>query len=178
MSNRIRSLLNRFRRCREGVAAVEFALTAPILSIVLMGTIELSNYMTVVRKVDTAAHTAANLIAQETDLSTAELSTLFQASRHVVHPLDDTLLTLGASSVRFDDTDGTPFEDWSGDYNSGDVANPTTAATGMGAAGESVIIVSASFAYTPAFNMVLKGPFTVTETAIARPRYINYVGLF
>lgn len=172
------NVINGFLRCARGAAALEFALIAPIMSMLLMGVVELSNYMTVIRKVDAAAQTAANLIAQETDVSAAELSMLFRASRQVINPLDDTLLTIGATSVRFDNTDGTAFVDWSDDYNGGSVTNPTTIATGMGAAGESVIIVSASFQYTPAFNMVLSGPFTVSETAVSRPRYINYVGLF
>lgn len=167
-----------FVRNRRGAAALEFALTAPLLSMLFMGVIELSSYMSVVRKVDAAAHTAANLIAQETDLSTAELSALFQASRLVIHPLDDSNLALGATSVRFDDVDGTPGVDWTGNYNGGSVSNAVTTATGMGGAGESVIIVTASYAYTPAFNMVLSGPYTVTETAVSRPRYIDYVGLY
>jgi len=172
------ALRKRFVRCRRGAVALEFALVAPLLSMILMGVIELSNYMTVIRKIDAAAHTAASLIAQETDLSNAELDTLFQASRLVVYPLDDTELTIGASSVRYNAIDGTPFEDWSDGYNGGAVANPTALAAGMGAAGESVIIVTATFNYVPAFNMVLSGPFAVAETAYSRPRYINYVGLY
>ena len=125
-------LAKRFVRCCRGAVALEFALTAPLLSVMLMGVVELSNYMTVIRKIDAAAHTAANLIAQETDLSNAELTTLFQAARYVIHPLDDNDLTLGASSVRYDDADGTPSEDWNGSYNGGSVTNPVTIATGMG----------------------------------------------
>ena len=170
--------IKEYLRDRQGIAALEFALTLPLLSMLFMGVIELSNYMTVIRKIDAAAHTAANLIAQETDLSSSELSALFQASRFVIHPLDDTNLMLGAASVRYDDVTGVATLDWTGNYNSGSVSNPTTTATGMGSAGESVIIVTATYAYTPAFNMVLSGPYTITETAVSRPRYINYVGLY
>ncbi|MEQ8666817.1 MAG: pilus assembly protein [Rhodospirillales bacterium] len=171
-------ILRRFRTECRGVAALEFALTLPVLAMLFMGVIELSSYMTVIRKIDAATHTAANLIAQETDISNAELSALFQASRLVIHPLDDSNLTLGAASVRFDVNNGTPSVDWTGNYNGGSVSNATTLATGMGSAGESVIIVTATYAYTPAFNMVLAGPYSITETAITRPRYIDYVGLY
>ena len=55
---------------------------------------------------------------------------------------------------------------------------PTTVATGMGAAGESVIIVTATFSYTPVLSFVLSGTYTLTETAVTRPRYLDYVGLY
>jgi len=48
----------------------------------------------------------------------------------------------------------------------------------MGSAGESVIIVSATFAYTPLLSVVLSGTYTLSDTAITRPRYVDYVGLY
>ncbi len=174
----LKKLIKNFRNDCHGVAAIEFALTAPFMALLLIGVVELTNYITAIRKVGAAAHTAADLIAQETDISTSDLSTIFQASRYVIDPLNDANLTLGAASVRYDVDTGDPEEDWTGNYNSGSVSNSTTQATGLGSAGESVIIVTATYAYTPAFTLVLSGTYTISETAITRPRYINYVGLY
>ncbi|MCW8915937.1 MAG: pilus assembly protein [Magnetovibrio sp.] len=171
-------VLNKFFEDCRGVAAMEFALTAPFLALMLLGVAELNNYITAVRKVSAAAYTAADLIAQETDLTSSELSELFQASRLVIHPLDDTDLTLGASSVRYDDTTGDPSVDWTGSYNGGSVSSATTLATGLGSAGESVIIVTASYTYTPIYSLILSGTLTLSETSITRPRYLDYVGLY
>lgn len=110
-------------------------------------------------------------------MSSSELSTIFQASRYVIDPLDDTNLTLGVVSVRYND-DGDPSTDWNDNYNGGSVSNPTTLAAGLGAAGESVIIVTATYEYTPIFTISMSGTYTIDETAITRPRYINYVGLY
>lgn len=171
-------LLKRFNSDSKGIAAVEFALTAPLMIVLLFGVSELSDYVTAQRKVSAAAHTAADLIAQETDLTSAELSELFHASRLVMDPLDDSNLTLGAASVRYDDDTGDPSEDWTGSYNGGSVSNSTTTAAGLGAAGESVIVVYATYTYTPSFSLALSGTYTLSETAITRPRYIDYVGLY
>ncbi len=171
-------VLNKFFKDCRGVAAMEFALTAPFLALMLLGVAELNNYITAVRKVSAAAYTAADLIAQETDMTSSELSELFQASRLVIHPLDDTDLTLGASSVRYDDTTGDPSVDWTGSYNGGSVSGATTLATGLGSAGESVIIVTATYTYTPIYSLLLSGTLTLTETSITRPRYLDYVGLY
>jgi len=86
----------------------------------------------------------ADLISQETDLTSSELSVLFQVAAHIMDPFDSADLTLGAASVRYDSS-GDPYLDWSGSYNSGSVSNPTTVGTGLGSAGESVIIVTAHF---------------------------------
>jgi Flp pilus assembly protein TadG len=174
----LRLWFRHFIKDTKGVAAVEFALTAPIMIVLLFGVSEMSDFVTAQRKVSAAAHTAADLISQETDLTSAELSELFQASRLVMDPLDDSYLTLAAASVRYDDSTGIPSEDWTGSYNGGAVSNSTTTATGLGAAGESVIIVYATYSYTPSFSLVLSGTYTLSETAITRPRYISYVGLY
>ena len=163
---------------QRGVAAIEFALTAPVLAILMIGVVDASNYIAAVRKVTSAAHTAADLISQETDLTNTELSELFAASRLVIDPLDDTSLTLGAASVRYDDDTGAPTEDWTGSYNGGAVSDSETIATDLGNASESVIIVTATYTFTPTFSLVLTGTYSISETAITRPRYIDYVGLY
>jgi Flp pilus assembly protein TadG len=172
------SFIKKLIKDYRGVVAIEFALTAPIMVLLLVGVVELTNYMTAIRKVAAAAHTAADLVAQETDLTSSELSTIFQAARYVIDPLDDANLTLGAASVRYDGDTGVASEDWTGNYNSGSVSDSETLADGLGSAGESIIIVTATYAYTPAFTLVLSGTYTITETSITRPRYIDYVGLY
>ena len=174
----MRNIFKRFWSDCRGIAAVEFALTAPLMCVVLLGVAELNNYMTAARKTAAAAFTAADLVAQETDITSSELSELLQASRKVIHPLSDSNITIGVSSVRYDDTTGNPSVDWTGNYNGGSVSNATTLATGMGSAGESVIIVTATYSYTPLFSLIMSGTHTLEETAITRPRYIDYVGMY
>ena len=170
--------LQRFIEDRRGVAAIEFALVLTAMLVMLTGLVEISNLMMAERRVSGAAHAVADLISQETDVNSTELSEIVQASRLIIEPLDDTDLTVGVASVRFDDTTGDPSEDWTYSYNGGAVSNSTTQASGLGAEGESVIIVTATFSYTPVLSSILAGTFTLSETAIVRPRYLDYVGYY
>jgi len=177
MMNKMQFYMGKFLRDIRGVAAIEFAMLAPILLTALIGIAELSNYMMAARRVTAAAHTAADLISQETDITDSELSEIFKASRLVMAPFDDSSLSLGAASVRFDD-EGAASEDWNGNYNSGPISNALGLAAGLESEGKSVIIVSATYNYTPVLNVVMSGSYTLTETAILRPRYIDYVGKY
>lgn len=168
----------RFFGNARGVVAIEFALILPVMVVMLTGLIELSYLMMAERRVSGAAHSTADLIAQETDVNSTGLSDIFSAAALIIAPFDTINLKIGVSSVRFDDTNGTPSQDWSGAYNAGAVSNPTTLATGMGEAGSSVIIVTATYTYTPVLSAVLSGPYALSETAITRPRYLPYVGFY
>jgi Flp pilus assembly protein TadG len=57
-------LVQGFRRGEEGVAAVEFALIVPIMAMMMIGAIELSEAVTVDRRVSSVAGTTGDLIAQ------------------------------------------------------------------------------------------------------------------
>jgi Flp pilus assembly protein TadG len=176
--NRLARFLKRFLGNARGAAAIEFALILPVMVTMLTGLIELSYLMMAERRVSNAAHSTANLIAQETDVTSSDLTDIFSAASLIMAPFSTSTLKIGVSSVRFDDTTGAPSQDWSSSYNAGSVTNPTTLATNMGEAGSSVIIVTTSYSYTPIMSAILTGPFALSETAIVRPRYLDYVGYY
>lgn len=163
---------------RGGIAAIEFALIVPTMMVVLGGIIEISYLLMAQRRVASAAHTASDLIAQGTDLTSTDLDDILTASRLIMDQFDDAGLTIGVSSVRYNDSTGAPYEDWSYAYNGGDVTDPTTTATDLGDAGESVIIVNVTYSYTPLLGAVLTSSYGMAETAVAKPRYLDYVGYY
>jgi len=141
---RMPAALKHFIGNAGGAVAIEFALILPVMVVMLTGLIELSYLMMAERRVSGAAHSTADLISQETDVTSTTLDDIFAAAALIMAPFDTANLTIGVSSVRFDDSTGNPFQDWSSAYNSGSVSNPTTLATGMGEAGSSVIRVVCS----------------------------------
>lgn len=174
----IHRLIRRLLRDRRGVAAVEFALIAPVMLLMLSGIIELSNLLMAERRVLEAGNSVADLIGQSTDLSTSDLNDIYSAAAQVMSPFPSASLKIGVASVRYDDTTGVPYLSWSGSYNSGSVSNPTTMATGLGEAGESVIVVVVSYTYTPVLNTIIPASFTLSETTYVRPRNLAYVGKY
>jgi Flp pilus assembly protein TadG len=161
-----------------GVVATEFALILPVLLLVLMGVIELTNALQAERKLLNATQTVADLIGQKTDLTTAQLDDIYLAANLTLAPLSTLGYTIGVSSVRFDDLTGDPVVDWSGTYNGGTVTEPLVKAVGRGEPGASIIIVSSTYLYRPLIKLIIPVDLTLKETSYVRPRKVSYVAKF
>jgi Flp pilus assembly protein TadG len=170
-----KTAIRRAFRHDGGIAATEFALILPVLLLVLMGTIELTNALSAKRKLLNATQTAADLIGQETDVTSSELATIYLAARLTMSPISTVNMTIGVASVRFDDTTGDPTLDWTDSYSGGTVTDPLTKAVGHGEAGDSIIIVSTSNVYSPLIELIIPTSFIMYETTYIRPRTVSYI---
>ena len=63
--SRLRSLLGRFGKAREGAAAVEFALILPFMLMLYAGSIELSDLINVDRRITVISSTVGDLVARK-----------------------------------------------------------------------------------------------------------------
>ena len=80
--------LRRFALDQSAVSAVEFALVAPVLLLLSLGTVEVGRFALLALKLQHAATTLADLATREEELSAATLDGLFAATRHVTAPFD------------------------------------------------------------------------------------------
>ena len=78
--------VRRFGRDRRGVSAVEFAFIAPVMIGLYLGCAEISDGVGADRKVSLTAAALANLAAQATAISTADMSNIFDASSAIIAP--------------------------------------------------------------------------------------------
>jgi len=161
-----------------GVVATEFALILPVLLLILMGVIELTNALQAERKLLNATQTVADLIGQKTDLTTADLNDIYLAANLTLSPLSTVGYTIGVASVRFDDLTGDPVVDWSGTYNGGSVFEPLVKAVGRGEPGASIIMVTSTYIYQPLIKLIIPVNLTLSETSYVRPRKVSYVAKF
>jgi Flp pilus assembly protein TadG len=76
----------KLKRAQSGVSAVEFALIAPIMVIMLFGATEVSLLVTVDRKTTIAASTLGDLASQTDLVACAELSQISAVTRQVFEP--------------------------------------------------------------------------------------------
>jgi len=164
------SLLRRLRRCRRGSAMVEFVLVVPALVLLFGGVIEATNLLRLDRKLQNAAHATADLITQNPTLSNAQLANILTAADLVMQPFAPDGLALGISSVVFDPDDGDPQVDWTESQRGGDVPDAETLAAGLGPPGQSVVIVRATYQYTPVLGDLIFGSIPLEEKAFTRPR--------
>ncbi len=86
----------------RGIAAVEFALIAPILITMFLGAVEFSQAITVDRKLTALASSTADLVAQTDEINNTEITNVFQASTAVLAPYSTATLTVVVSSVIID----------------------------------------------------------------------------
>lgn len=172
------SALKRFKRDTRGIAAVEFALMAPVLLLVLMGVVELTNALSAKRKLMASVQSTADLIGQQTNVTANDLNLYLLGGQLAFAPFDTNKLKLGVASVRYDDTTGNPYVDWSKAYNGGVVLDPELKAQGFGQPGESLIIVTGTYEYSPIASIIMPGAITLTEAAYVRPRTASYVMLY
>lgn len=175
---RLMTALLRAVRHDAGVVATEFALILPVLLLILLGVVELSNVMLAKRKLLNAVQSASDLIGQQTDVTVTDLGSIYLAADLTMTPLDTTSMQLGIASVRFNDITGAPVLDWTDSYNGGNVYLPLDKAVGRGEAGASIVIVSGTYFYQPLIKLIIPASFNLTEVAYVRPRKVSYIMKF
>ena len=114
-------LIKRFGKRTEGVAAVEFALIMPILIVLFLGSVELTNGLTANRKASQVASTVGDLVAQYRNMDCNTLNDIFTASSAIMSPFDNSGLVISVAGVQYDDG-GAATVEWSR-TNGGATAN-------------------------------------------------------
>ena len=82
----IARLQRRLARDEKGVAAIEFAFIAPIMILMLVGTVDMSGAVALNWRMVQLNRTLTDLSSQSASLSTADLNNIFTASASVLSP--------------------------------------------------------------------------------------------
>ncbi len=176
MFTTLHSALRRFKRDVRGVSALEFALIAPVLIAMYLGSAEMTMALTADRKVTNATTAVADLVTQDDLITNVELADIYAAGDAIVFPNDPTSLSFRITSVRMD-VDGDIFVDWSEARG----VTPYTTATlpdlpdGLLAPMNSIIMVEATYPYTGPFPDESGPLMTLQDTAYLRPRLSAWV---
>lgn len=164
-------LLARFRRAKDGLAAVEFAMLAPVMVAMFLGSIELTDSLACKQKVTGMAATAADLVAQETSVSTTDINNVFSAINSIVYPYPVSGLKIVITSLSYS-TATTGKVVWSDAQNATarTVNSTVTVPSGVITSGGSVILVEVTYPYTSTLAKYLASTTNMTSTFYARPR--------
>jgi Flp pilus assembly protein TadG len=174
-----RSILERFRSDRRGVAAVEFALIAPVAILLYCGFAELTMAMMAERRAAHAASVVADLVAQEPHVTAAEMTDIFNIGNAIMNPFPATPLKLRVTSVTAD-ANGVPQMTWT-KVSGGAAPMPAGPVAGVPAnllaAGDSVIQADMQYAYTSPLRMTVPNALSFSNTFYLRPRRSPQVAL-
>ncbi|MGH6799671.1 MAG: TadE/TadG family type IV pilus assembly protein [Roseiarcus sp.] len=175
---RVRRILASLRD-RSGVAAVEFALIAPIFIAMVFGLFEGTRATLAYLKVIAAAQSVADLVTQQKQVTNSDLNDYVSAGQLIMKPLPAAALGFVITSVKFDPNTGAATVDWQKAVGATPPANSveTALAANYGVKGESVVIVQATYTYTSPIDFVLPASLTITDTAFSRPRIVPAVPL-
>ncbi|GJE57359.1 TadE/TadG family type IV pilus assembly protein [Methylobacterium thuringiense] len=164
-------MLRRFRSDGSGIGAVEFALIAPFMLLAILGSFQVFAFARARMLTVAAARNLADLISQQDGVTTSELADFCKAGKLSLLPLASSTFKASIASVSY--SGSLRKIDWT-DTSCGVVAAITNAANTATSvtptAGDSAIVVAASYAYSSPLTFPISLNVTFTATALARPR--------
>jgi Flp pilus assembly protein TadG len=187
----------RFRRARDGVAAVEFAIVLPLMVLVYVGSNEISQAMMANRGATISARTLADLISQQQNnvsIQDSDLVQAFSAAAATMSPFPSSSLAMTLTSIEFTSNPASPYgydakPRWTATQNGGtprpcqvltpssNTASPSTTTMPQGLYGSaSMIVADVAYSYSGALFVTrltqLGAPqlLQFSRTAYMRPR--------
>ena len=173
------SLRQRLARCvrdERGVSAVEFALLLPLMMTLYLGGVEVSQGLTIDRKVTLVARTVADLTAQNPSITNAKMTDILNASTAVLLPYSTTVVKVTVSQVTIDDK-GKATIAWSDSKNgtARSTGSTITLPAALNIPSSSLIWGEVSYEYKPVIGYVITGSMNLTDQIYMRPRLSDSV---
>jgi hypothetical protein len=165
----MRRCCNSFLQREDGMAAVEASFLFPIMIMMLVGTVDVGQGITLNQRVITASQVCADLIARNQSVTDSTINEAIEAARLVFQV--DTTGKFGVDivSLRFDE-DQNPEIQWRETRNISPNDTAVASTAGVFKEGEGLIIVTVKFDYEPIFSGEIIDDFTMQEVAFARGR--------
>lgn len=163
--------LSEFAKDRRGVSAVEFAMLLPLMLTLYLGGVEVSQGISIDRKVTLTARTVADLVAQVATIDTAGVNSALGAATAIMAPYPDSKAKVTVSVVDID-SNGNAKIKWSN--SKGGTARAVGSSVSLPAAlnvpSSSLVWGEASYDYQPSIGYVVTGSMNLTDQIFMRPR--------
>lgn len=155
----------------SAVSAVEFAFILPIMLTLYVGGIQISDALTVSRKVSHVASSLGDLVTQSSTITNADMTNILNAAASVMAPYSDTKLKMKVSGVTID-SQGKATVAWSDARNDTALTKGATVALPAGVNQKSSFIVTAEihYPYTPKIGYAITGTYDLNDQFYLRPR--------
>lgn len=157
----------------SGMAAVEFALIAPVALVMMLGAIEYSRAVVMARRFNLVTATVSDLIARDDFEDAGTMTGIEHAVETIWSPYDRTSLKLNVIAVRQAAATAVKVAPFSNYVDWGMVLPDMTAVTrcsgyaglpaGLLSPGSSTIVVNATYTYHTLFNVKVPGMATSSQ---------------
>jgi Flp pilus assembly protein TadG len=171
--------LREFRANEDAVAAIEFAIVLPFMLLLYIGGIELGNGMAINVKVTEVTHAVADMVSQNKCVTTAQVTSILNASQYVIAPYDVTKAVVTVSEVQPTGDGVTAKVIWSQSLNGtartvGTTVNLPTSLTAVPTTA-GLILGEATYFYTPNLGYTISGTVPLGDSYFLYPRQTNFV---
>ena len=178
----------RFGRCARGIAAVVVAFIAPVMLIMLIGAVEATRAISIDRRLSVVTATVADLVSREENLTPQDVNAIYDIVAQIMSPFESGPLSISIVPVKGRNGDTVAYVAPQNvpSFNGGALpgqCQPVPIAAGLVDpavdAADSVIVVKASYAYTPMFVGMLMSSARWEEQSFTKPRKqscVNFEG--
>jgi Flp pilus assembly protein TadG len=160
-----------------GFAAVEFAMIVPVMIVMLLGTVEISDAMIVKRRIDMIGDTVSNAVSRcdsGTTLTAADLKGLMRVSDSLIGRYSHQSLSIQIVSL-VNDNAGNVVVDWSYDSSGGQPyghgANYPGSWNGLVLSSNSLIVAKATYSYRSPVGQFIHGSINLSSMASYPSQY-------
>jgi Flp pilus assembly protein TadG len=170
------SAVRRFGADQSGVAAIEAAITFPILILLFFGVVNVADYVATLNRIVTASNLTGDLVARnDGTVTSSAIDDYFTGAGLAIRPLDPDNVRMSVSAYRKSGEVMT--EQWTHSSAGGDECNvDTSALSSLVSEGQDVIVSVACTNYAPPVvtfmgaNILGFTSITITEQMALRPR--------
>jgi Flp pilus assembly protein TadG len=176
----MKKLFSRFRRFgaeKRGVAALEFAIIAPLLMVpLLLGSVDLIDVMGANKRAQNVAASMADIIARDTEVSDAEINGIWDALEILMYPNDPANMEMRVTSVSIVNAT-TAQVVWSEGHGGMSGRQPGSNVTGLDSRmmvpGTSIIMAETIYKHEAPLGFLFQNQISMTHTAYRRSRLVD-----
>jgi Flp pilus assembly protein TadG len=171
---RLQRLYRRFAASTRGVAAIEFAMVAPVLATMFLASFDGGRAIAAYMKLRAATYALASITNQYSTIQSTDMTSIVGATATVMAPYATTASNpVIAISQIFINSNGNATISWS--YSQGGTARAkgssiTLPATALQIKSSYVILAEASYTFTPLFGLFSSAAMTFSDNLYVTPR--------
>lgn len=169
MIERFTSLLKKWSRKEDGVAAVEAALVFPLLLTLLLGTFDIGNGILANQKAIRASQVTADLVTRDSTIDDAGIDEAIEAGKLAFQPLSSDSFGVDIVSISFDD-DANAVIEWRETRGMTPLPDVLTRVVDLAEAGNGVMVVAVEYEFEPIFAGFVIDAIPMQEIAFSRGR--------